>query len=342
MDTSGTPPTPDTPATPGGDEGGHAAQRQLRRGAVAPLARDVVIVEGPDAETYLQGQLSANVAALAPEEGTWSLLLEPTGKVEAWLRVSRLGGDTFVIDVDAGYGPVVVKRLTRFLLRTAATVTPAPEGEWVALAVRGPVEVGLDHDAGATVLTLGTPWPGLIGWDVLAPASAHVRLSVPTVGADALEAVRVECGVPAMGAELVPGTIAAEVGQWFIDASVDFAKGCYVGQELVARIDSRGGNVPRRLRAVVPAAGVLPEVGDEVVVPGDGKVVGTLTSVVDSQAAGGPLALGYVGRAVDPPAPVRLRRDGHDIGAAEVRALPVVDEVDGAGSGTPVPVSLGP
>jgi hypothetical protein len=79
-----------------------------------------------------------------------------------------------------------------------------------------------------------------------------------------------------------------------------------------------------------------------VVVPGEDRIAGSLTSVVDSQATGGPLALGYVGRAVDPPAAVVLRRNGSDVGGAEVRALPVVDEVGGAGSGTPVPVSLGP
>src|SRR5690606_7561419 len=67
---------------------------------------------------------------------------------------------------------------------------------------------------------------------------------------EALEALRIECGVPAMGAELTDATIPAEAGQWLIDASVSFSKGCYTGQELVARIDSRGGNVPRPVRGL--------------------------------------------------------------------------------------------
>jgi tRNA-modifying protein YgfZ len=206
----------------------------------------------------------------------------------------------------------------------------------VAMAVRGPVQVELDHSAGSTVLTLPAPWPGLIGWDVLALASVHVRIDTPLVGPEALEAVRVECGVASMGAEIVDEVIPGEIGQWLIDASVSFTKGCYTGQELVARIDSRGGNVPRRLRAVL--TDTMPAVGDEVVV-GD-KVVGTITSVADS-AAVGPMGLALIGRAVEPPADVGVRSaDG--IIPGQVRTLPVVDDLAGFDGMSDVPVSLGP
>ena len=86
-----------------------------------------------------------------------------------------------------------------------------------------------------------------------------------------------------MGAELTENTIPAEAGQWVIDQSVSFTKGCYTGQELVARIDSRGGNVPRHLRGVV-IEGDVPPVGAAVVV--DEAEVGTLTSVSRSPDAG--------------------------------------------------------
>jgi len=306
--------------------------RRLRAGAAAPLERDVVRVVGPDAEQFLSGQLSADLGLLAPEEGAWSLLCEPTGKLGWWLRVSRLGADSFLIDVDAGCGDAVVARLQRFLLRTNASIALEPTDAWVALAVRGPVEVRLDHAVGATVLTLPSPWPGLLGWDVLAPADAHPRLDVEVVSAGALEVLRVECGVPRHGAEITDGTIAAELGQWLIDASVSFAKGCYVGQELVARIDSRGGNVPRHLRAVRSPSGVA--VGDEVVV--DGRVVGVVTSAAVSPTVG-PMGLALVGRAVTPPAVVVLRGASGD-GDAEVRAVPVVDDL---ATGPGVAVQLG-
>lgn len=299
------------------------------------MARDVVRVVGPDAERYLQGQLSADLDQLAPEEGAWSLLLEPTGKLGSWVRISRFGSDDFVIDVDPGGGPAVVARLERFLLRTDATVTLAERDEWVCIAIRGPVQVELDHASGATVLTLPSPWPGLIGWDVLAPASAHVSIDTPMFDASVLDAVRVECGVPRFGAEIGDGTIPAEVGQWFIDASVSFTKGCYTGQELVARIDSRGGNAPRRLRAV--AAQVPLGVGDAVVV--NGESVGLVTSAAVSPVAG-PVGLVMLPRAVEPGTVAEVTDPGGaSRGSATVVALPVVDDLGVDGS--VVSVSLG-
>ena len=85
---------------------------------------------------------------------------------------------------------------------------------------------------------------------------------VREVGPEALNAVRVEAGWPAMGAELGPDldplVIPAEAGPWLVDASVSFTKGCYTGQELVARVDSRGSNTPRHLRGLVVSTDVAP------------------------------------------------------------------------------------
>ena len=102
------------------------------------------------------------------------------------------------------------------------------------------------------------------------------------------EAARIEAGWPAMGAEIVPGeTIPAETG--IADVAVDFKKGCYPGQELVERMDSRGADAPRRLRIVDVDDGAEP--GDPIEL--EGRQVGVLTSVV------GRRALGYVKRGVD-------------------------------------------
>ena len=143
---------------------------------------------------------------------------------------------------------------------------------------------------------------------------------VPGRSADAYEVARIEAGVPVMGRELDESTIPAEAG--VVDRSVSFTKGCYTGQELVARIDSRGGNVPRRLRGVVVGDGdAVPPVG--AVVHADGKDVGVLTSVARSARLGAPVALAYVRRAVEPPAEVELRWDG-GTAPARVLALPLV------------------
>ena len=104
-----------------------------------------------------------------------------------------------------------------------------------------------------------------------------------------------------MGAELTADTIPAEAGQWLIDASVSFTKGCYTGQELVARIDSRGGNVPRALHGLV-LDGEPPELGTPVMVAGgpDGdRTLGEVTSTASDPA--GTVGLVYVPRSVTVP-----------------------------------------
>ncbi len=218
-------------------------------------SRDVIRLEGPDSRSFLQGQLSQDLSEIGRGEEAWSFLLQPNGKVEAWLRVEPLGGDDFALDVDEGWGPAVLERLERFKLRVSVALSLEPRGRLV------PVPEGLD----------------------------------------AYETARIAAGIPAMGAELTQATIPAEVGQWIIDASVSFTKGCYTGQELVARVDSRGGNVPRRLRvldlgegSVVQADGEPPAPGDEVALSTGEKA--TVTSV----APDGSVALAYVARLRSP------------------------------------------
>jgi folate-binding protein YgfZ len=169
-----------------------------------------------------------------------------------------------------------------------------------------------------------------------------VPAGVRRCGPEAYHAVRIECGVPMMGAELDTSTIPAEAG--IVDRSVSWTKGCYTGQELVARIDSRGSNVPRRLTGVVLGADVMPPVGATVHAvaaeaesgleggppavgeggPGEvgatGAEVGRLTSVARSVDLAAPVALAYLRRAVTPPAPVTVVwADGR----APARAVPL-------------------
>ena len=76
--------------------------------------RDVVSASGPETVAYLQGQLSQDVTRLAPAESAWSFILQPQGKVDAWFRITRTGDDSFLLDVDAGWGEVLLARLQRF------------------------------------------------------------------------------------------------------------------------------------------------------------------------------------------------------------------------------------
>ena len=267
--------------------------------------RDFVGVKGPDAGAFLQGQLSQDVLALEPPGGrAWSWLLQPTGKVEALLRVHRLTDDAFVLETDAGFGDAVARRLERFKLRTKADIEPLPE--FRCLTVRGADAPDVD------------PLPGLPGWDEVGPEVAE-RDDVATGTAQEWEALRIRAGIPRMGADLTEATIPGEAGQWWIEHAVSFTKGCYTGQELVARIDSRGGNVPRPLRVLV-VDGVVPPVG-AAVVAADGREAGTLTSV--AATAEGAVALAPVARSVEAPADVHVRWDGGE-GRARLAVPPLL------------------
>jgi len=271
------------------------------------LPRDFVAVHGPDAVKFLQGQLSQQVE-VAVGESAWALVLQPQGKLDSFLRFRREADDRYVLETDAGFGDGLAERLNRFKLRIKADVEPLA---WKCLAVRGPA-------AAATGGNMVSDWPGLPGADRIGEAP-ELPDGVRLCDLDAYESVRIEAGIPVMGTELDETTIAAEAG--IVERSVSWTKGCYTGQELVARIDSRGGNVPRRLRGVVMATNVLPPPGARVLV-GE-KDVGRLTSVGESLDRRAPVALAYVGRAVEPPADVTVAWDGGSA-PARVEPLPLV------------------
>jgi len=279
--------------------------------ALVDLPRDVLRVAGTDAAAYLQGQLSQDVDALPPRLGatTDALLLQPTGKVDALVRLTRWTDGGFLLDVDGGWGEAVRVRLQRFLLRMDVAIEPLP---WRCLALRGPGA----HEVETGALGLAADWPGWSGVDLLGDPPPRPE-GVPMADAVDYEAARIEAGVPRMGAELDERTIPGEAG--VVERAVSFTKGCFVGQELVARIDSRGGNVPRHLRGLVVAGDEAPPAGAAVVV-GD-REVGRVTSAARSPAHG-PVALAYVGRAVEVPTAVVVRWDGGEV-AAEARALPL-------------------
>jgi folate-binding protein YgfZ len=201
--------------------------------------RDVVQVIGPDASSYLQSQLSQDLRPLQVGQSTWSFVLQPTGKVDVLLRVWRTADETFVLDTDAGFGDLMVARLNRFKIRVKADITPL---DWRCIAVRG-------ADAAAGAHDVVVAWGD--GHDLLGAAPA-APAGVDAGGDAELLTARVEAAWPAMGTEIVPGeTIPAETG--VTDVAVSFTKGCYPGQELVERMDSRAVTAPRLLQRLTVA-----------------------------------------------------------------------------------------
>jgi folate-binding protein YgfZ len=267
---------------------------------IVELERDFLRVAGSDAISFLQGQVSQDVVALEVGGSAWSFILQPQGKVDALVRLTRTDDDAVVIDVERGFGPAVAERLGRFKLRVKATIEPQ---DWRCVAFRD--EAMPAASQGAFVVVGG--WEP--GGDVIGPPSVMPALSTGDPGA--YEAARIAHAWPAMGAELTERTIPEESG--IVARTVSFTKGCYTGQELVARIDSRGGNVPRRLRLVVLEPGSeVPPVGASLVV--GTSAVGELTSA-SSQPTGGPVALAYVARSVEPPADASITWDGVTVAA---------------------------
>jgi tRNA-modifying protein YgfZ len=289
--------------------------------------RGAVLVTGPDAWSYLQNLVSADLDAVGDGEGAHSLLLTPQGKLDVDFRLLRIGDEVW-LDCDPGFGEQLTASLNRFRIRVKCDVTDR-SGSWGSLAVRGPNAIdavaALDlelpaaphaHVAFGDARVVRAPWPGGDGVDVVGPpatvATAADRLSAAGVtpcSADAYEALRIEVGVPRQGFDLDEKTIPQEA---FLERdAVSFTKGCFLGQELVCRIDTRG-HVNKYLRRLTGIADEPPR-GAEIVA-GE-KVVGTVTS--SARAA----ALGYVRHEIEPPTDVELRWDGHTA-HARVETLP--------------------
>lgn len=312
----------------------------LRSGAalVEGRAAGVVVVTGADARSFLQNLVSQNVEALADGEGAPSLLLQPTGKVDVVFR-ALVVGDHWWLDCEAGYGERLASTLSRFRIRVDVEIDDHSEA-WGRLSVKGPDAVvavsgalGIEvpaqqyaHVAWSDARVVRADWPGVPGVDVVGPLDAVDRAAetltaagLPVANETDVEAVRIEAGVPRQGFDVDDKTIPQEA--LLERTTVDFDKGCFIGQELVCRIRDRGRvtRLLRRLR-VAAADGGRPERGAVVTV--DDAEVGQVTSVVDAPEAG-VVALGYVRTTVEPGVEVTLRWDGG-------QAKAVVEETAGA------------
>ena len=214
--------------------------------------RSYVRVAGPDAQDYLQRMLSNDVTAgdLVP-----ALLLTPKGRLIAPLRVWRRRPEDFLLLTEPELGEVV--RATLLRSRFAAKCEVELE-EHVSTIVFGEME-GLPGEIPGTVEVLDSSVPG-------------------TVEAGELERARIEAGVPAWGKELDDSVLPAEAG--LDETHISFTKGCYPGQEPIARLRHRG-HVNRRLR-VLEIESAQP--GDEVAY--EGRPVGRVTSAVPGRALG--------------------------------------------------------
>lgn len=270
---------------------------------------ELVWFTGPDAISFLESLISQNVEAQEPGTVRRSFLLGPKGKLIATMWVLR-DKERVGLIADAGYGHVLADTLTRYRIR---------------------VDVEIASDSRPLVTLVGPESPVVEGWSDDGTLTAELplagnRRSVTTadpearqVGSLAWTAVRVEAGEPVMGVDIDEETIPHETG--LVPEAVDFTKGCFLGQELVARMDSRGGNAPRRLMGVMITTNVIPPPGADIVA--DDKVVGTLTSPSESLALRSPVGLSLLRRGVEAGDVLTVRWEGGDASAVAAE-LPMV------------------
>jgi folate-binding protein YgfZ len=231
---------------------------------IATRERAFVRVAGPDAQDYLQRMVSNDVDALQVGDACPALLLTAKARVIAPVVVWRRGDEDFLLLTEPELGDIVRSLLVRMRLRAQCEIEPE---EHSSLLVFGSVD-------------------GIATGDV--PGAVEVLDSElePTIDADELELRRIEAGVPRWGREIDDRVLPAEAG---LDAThVSFTKGCYPGQEPVARLHYRGH--PNRGLRVLELAEV-PEADAELV--HEGKPVGRVTSAA-RRADGSVVALAYV------------------------------------------------
>jgi folate-binding protein YgfZ len=213
--------------------------------------REYVRVSGPEAEDFLQRMVSNDVTATPCE----ALLLTPKGRLIAPLVVTRRGPDDFLLLTEPGLGEPVRSTLLRARFATKVEIEPEQHRSVIVFGA----------DGGIPTRDYGEPAAELVDSDV-----------EPSLNGDELERMRIEAGAPAWGKELDDSVLPAEAG--LDKRAISFTKGCYPGQEPIARLHHRG-KVNRRLR-VLEADGATP--GDEVVYAG--KTVGRVTSAVPGRA----------------------------------------------------------
>lgn len=283
----------------------------LAEGAVRfPGTADLVIATGPDARSYLQGQLSQDLDGLGPGETAESLVLTPQGKLDAYVRV-RIDADRISLIVASGYGAALVERLARFRLRVKVEVATQTVDIERVRGPRSPVPRGL---------SFRYAWPNLVGYDVV-DAGSEV-LALPVGDGVALEVARIRAGEPVMGRELDGRTIPQETS--LAERAVSFTKGCYTGQELVARLDARGANVARTLCGVVvqPGSRHRMALAGEPIRVGD-KEAGVLTSAEFAPDEELTYGLAYLRRGTQVPCRGDIvAAGGEDVLAAQLTAVP--------------------
>ena len=278
-----------------------------------------LVLSGEDRVRWLNGMVTNNIRDLAPDHGVYSFVLNAQGRIQGEL-VAYNRGDYLLVTTDREQAPAIAGIFDRYIIMDdvevgdvsdkLATIGVAGPKAREVLAAAGIVVPPLDagqvtdmvwRDIGVSVAR--SAQPQMDGYEIwFAPENADKlwnalqSAGATPAGSEALELYRIVCGVPRFGRDLRERDLPQETGQ---QHALNFAKGCYIGQEIVERIRARG-NVHRTLIGFeVP--GEPPQPGEKV--RADDKDVGEITSAARVPFPSGErtLALGYLRREVAAP-----------------------------------------
>jgi tRNA-modifying protein YgfZ len=266
---------------------------------LAPTVPELIWFGGADAIRFLNDLISQEIGALEAGRVRRSLLLTPQGKLDHIFWVLR-GVDEVGLLVDAGRGEDLAATLGRYRIRVDVEIEPSPLDRWLVVGPFGGDSGRWTGDRSG--LAADVSWSNLERTLVVGEKPA-----LPTLEYDDYETLRIEAGEPLVGVDVTDATIPQETG--LVAETISFDKGCFLGQELVARLDSRGGRVNHHLR-ILRFEGPAPAVGTEVTK--DGEQVGVLSSAADR------IGLALLRRGVEPGEMVTVGD-----GMASVQSVPV-------------------
>jgi folate-binding protein YgfZ len=297
----------------------HAALRQSC--AVLDLSfRSRLVLTGSDRARLLNGQVTNNVKDLPAGEGCYAALVTNKGRMQSDLNIHILP-EEILLDFEPGLTAAITDRFDKYIIADDVQVIDAAP-HYGLLSVQGPQaweaieRTGLNltrpekkfqsrslhHETLGEIYCMNLPRAGTGGFDLFAPLNSLEPLAEQLItaatalggrpgGWRALETARIETGIPRFGAEMDETNLPPEAG---IDArAISYTKGCYIGQEIIARIRTYG-QVAKALRGLRFTEGELPGHGDKLFF-GD-KEVGSISSALASPALAANIGLGYVRR----------------------------------------------
>ena len=306
--------------------------------------RSLIRMTGSHRQRFLQAMVSNNTENLEPGQGCYATFLTNRGKLVADFVVYA-DTDCYWLDLEPGLAQALINALDFFIIADDVTLTDAT-AQWGLLSLQGPDADELltlacgqeipflprfSHTmcrlAGHDVRLIARSHTGEEGYQLLAPMAALPALwealwahrhtcELHAVGLDALEILRIETGIPLFGRDMTEDTIPVEAN---LTDAISYTKGCYVGQEVIARLDARG-HVNRRLMGLRLEGDVLPQAGDVIVSPE--REVGWVTSATFSPALQQPIAMGYIRREVYEPGTALTVQSADTTIAGKVVELP--------------------